>query len=399
VKLQTRGADTPRSPRSGFTLLEVLLASLIAMLLLAALYFAMQVTLRQTQESRDSVDIENLSRGVFTRINLDLSASLAPLPPKSGGNSATSGSSGSSTTATTITSAAAMIPAGAGTTSADAGAVVAALTGGTDPTAAAAPQAADIGFQSGILGTDKQLTVFASRLPGTLTSSAGLSLPSDPSAQSPSDLVRITYWLNQNGGAGLCRQERPWVTADGVRDSVDPDLTTETTDVLVQEVTDLTFAYFDGQDWQSSWNPDGTATSPDGVTPLGPPRAVKVTLTLSIPGPRASDAPYVTTVEQVIAVRAAPGTNTPAMIVPSTDPGTSANSDPTAAASTPAASSTTGAGAAGGAGGAVGGAGAAGAKSTGGATAAPSTGGAKSGGGAMPSTSMPAAGGARGGGK
>src|SRR6185437_5616758 len=129
-------------------------------------------------------------------------------------------------------------------------------------------------------------------------------------------------------------------------DSVDPDLTTETTDVLVQEVTDLTFAYFDGQDWQSSWNPDGTATSPDGVTPLGPPRAVKVTLTLSIPCPRASDAPYVTTVEQVIAVRAAPGTNTPAMIVPTTDPGTSANSDPTAAASTPAASSTTGAGAA-----------------------------------------------------
>ena len=79
-----------RTRRSAFTLLEVLLASLIAILLLAALYFAMDMTLRQTAESRDAVDVDNLSRGVFTRVSIDLSGSLGPLPPKSGGNAASS---------------------------------------------------------------------------------------------------------------------------------------------------------------------------------------------------------------------------------------------------------------------------------------------------------------------
>jgi len=180
---------------------------------------------------------------------------------------------------------------------------------------AAVPQAADIAFQAGVIGTDKQLTVFASRLPGALTSARGLRSEA-AGAQGASDLVRITYWIG--GSGGLCRQERPWVTADGVRNSSDPDISDEAGDTLVQEVKDVTFAYFDGSSWLPDW--DGSKPSPDGVTPTGPPRAIKVTLTYSIPAGRMGVPPLEQKVEQVIAVRAAPGSNTPEMIAPGADP-------------------------------------------------------------------------------
>ena len=363
-----------RTRRSAFTLLEILLASLIAILLLAALYFAMDMTLRQTAESRDAVDIDNLSRGVFTRVSIDLSGSLGPLPPKSGGNAASSGSSSSSTPAATADpTAAATTPAATDPTAALAAAAAdptAALAAATD--AAATPQAADLSFQAGVIGSDKQLTVFVSRLPGTLTSAKGLT--EIPGTQLPSDLYRITYWLGQNGG--LCRQERPWVTADGVRNSSDPDLSDEAGDTLVQEVTDATFEYFDGSSWLPSW--DGTQSSPDGVTPTGPPRAVRLKLTFSIPTTRPGHAPYEHSVEQVIPIRTAPGPYTPAMITPSTDPGT------TSSGATP----STGSGSAG-----TGGAPSAGSKGTTGAGTGGGTGASNSTGGASPAaptTSSPA---------
>ena len=112
------------------------------------------------------------------------------------------------------------------------------------------------------------------------------------------------------------------MTADGIRNSSDPDLTDEAGDTLVQEVKDVTFAYFDPDygDFVSSW--DRTRMSPDGVTPIGPPRAVKVTLTFSIPSTRPNDPPFENSITQVIPIRTAPGKYTPAMITPSTDPGT-----------------------------------------------------------------------------
>ncbi|MFO0805683.1 MAG: hypothetical protein U0791_21485 [Gemmataceae bacterium] len=308
--------------RSAFTLLEVLLASLIAILLMSALYVAMDVTLRQTHEGRDAVDADSLSRGVYNRMSLDLSASLGPLPPKSGGNSAGSSASTASTPttptdptmpSTTTTTPSTTTPSTTSTTPATGS------TAAADPTTgdvAAVPQAADIGFQAGIIGTDKQLTVFASRLPSAMSRARGLSGDA-AAAQGPSDLVRITYWIG--GSGGLCRQERPWVTADGVRNSSDPDLDTESGDTLVQEVKDVTFEYFDGSQWLAEW--DGSKPSPDGVTPTGPPRAVKVTLTYSIPAAKKGQPPLDQKVVQVIPVRAAPGSFTPEMITPSTDTG------------------------------------------------------------------------------
>lgn len=306
--------------RPGFTLLEVLLASLIAVMLLAGLYFAMDVTLRQTQESRDGVVVDGMARDVFNRVGIDLAATLGPLPPKSGGNSAASagGGSGSSTSTTTTTNdPTAAAPAGTGTAAPASGAATTTTTSGGS-TASATPQAAPPQFQAGVIGEDWYMTAFVSRVPGVLADPRGLSQPPDPNSTSPSDLWRVTYWRRDDGR--LCRQVRPWVTADDVSDPTSIDRSNEDGDTLADEITNVTFEYFDGSSWASSW--DGTTPGPDGVTPTGPPRAVRLTLTFSIPPSRPGGQPLEQTVSQVIPVRTAPGPNTPPLIDPSTDPGT-----------------------------------------------------------------------------
>ena len=55
------------------------------------MYLALNMTLNQTQATRDASDIEDLNRGVINQMSVDLAATLGPLPPK-----ATASSSGGS---------------------------------------------------------------------------------------------------------------------------------------------------------------------------------------------------------------------------------------------------------------------------------------------------------------
>ena len=289
--------------RAGFTLLEVILASVIAVFILGGLYFLFDMTIRQTQEARDVVDSSKLSRAIFQRMSLDMACTLAPLPPKSGGNSE------GSTSSSTITT---------GDTSGMTG-----TTGSTDPSAGSMTEsvegttvvAADIPFQAGVIGTATQLTMFVSRVPNALADAnifSQIVSENAPGEGYYSDLVRITYWMANGGaGPGLCRQERLQVTADGIRNSTDPDTTDEASDIVAEQVTAINFRYFDASSggWTDSW--DGRNYGPDGVTPLGPPRAIEVALTLSIPSSRPNVPPVEKRVVQVITVRTAAGAATP----------------------------------------------------------------------------------------
>lgn len=60
-----------------------------------------------------------------------------------------------------------------------------------------------------------------------------------------------------------------------------PDIPNEDSYVEAPEVQNLTFSYFDGTNWQDSW--DGTTTGSDGVTPIGPPMAVAITIDIASP--------------------------------------------------------------------------------------------------------------------
>jgi prepilin-type N-terminal cleavage/methylation domain-containing protein len=293
--LNLQSAIGNRKLRRGYTLLEVLLASVIALVLLGALYAALNLTLVRMDASRSAIVTNDLSRAVFNRMTTDIANTLGPLPPKSGGDGMTGGASGSSTSTTTAT--------GTATTGATGTTATGSATTTTDTTSTAATSTTtNTPFGAGVVGTDKQATFFLSKVPTSLTD---LDVVAGSDVSLPSDMRRVTYYLASDN-AGLCRQEKPWVTADGVWNNTEPDRTDEASEVIAPEVKDITFEYYDGGTWQSTW--DGSATDTDGVSLIGPPRAVRITLVLEFVG---KNGPVQKTVRQVIPIRAAVGNYTP----------------------------------------------------------------------------------------
>jgi hypothetical protein len=129
-------------------------------------------------------------------------------------------------------------------------------------------------FQVGVKGTSNSVSIFTTTLTRTNTQS-----PADGSDPVPAcDIRRVTYFLA--GDSGLARQTLKAVTAEQV-DSTPTDVD-EFTEMLADEVKELTFQYYDGTTWQDSW--DGSTAGPDGKTPQGPPRAIAVTIGIQLPG-------------------------------------------------------------------------------------------------------------------
>ena len=142
-------------------------------------------------------------------------------------------------------------------------------------------------FNNGVYGTSNMLVLTVCKVPRELnfTQVLGTSVASaDPTQQtgSISDLARISYWM-VNGGqaspsqtAGLARQELKQVTSSDLA-TMPPDVDPSTYK-LTPEVKDVTFQYFDGANWNDTW--DGTTLGgPTGEIPIGPPSAIKITLT------------------------------------------------------------------------------------------------------------------------
>lgn len=246
--------------RSGYTLLEVLLASAIAVIMMGALYTAIQVQIRQMDEGRNRVERTALARAIFHRMTQDIAPSLAPVAPVISSSSTSQSSS--------------MTPAAEDTTT-----TVSALN-----------------FQIGVRGSDSQVSIYLTRLNrATVT-------PVDDGRGNIAvgcDIRRISYFLSPD--RGLARQEIRAVTSEDVdSEPVDVD---DYSKVLASEVTEFTVSYFDGTAWVDSW--EGSDPGPDGTTPMGPPRAVKITITI-----RLADDEEPKSFTHVIAFPAAPGAPT-----------------------------------------------------------------------------------------
>src|SRR5438552_1708248 len=67
--------------RPAFTLLEMMLATAIAVLLLAALYAAVDLQLRHTEAARDVVEQTTLARTLLNRMSNDIAPSLTTPEP------------------------------------------------------------------------------------------------------------------------------------------------------------------------------------------------------------------------------------------------------------------------------------------------------------------------------
>jgi prepilin-type N-terminal cleavage/methylation domain-containing protein len=226
--------------RNGFTLLEVLLAMGVSLLLMGALYVAVDVQIRSAQVGRERVDDAVLARSILQRIRADLASALTPIAADS-----TSSTASASADTTTDPS------AGSSST----------YTMSLD---AVTP------FNAGIEGEIDRLTMWIARVPGaTRPGSDAEGMPNGPP-----DIHRVTYWLA--GDRGLAAQDISRVTADDQSTQLPPDVPDEDAAIIAPEVVNLEFWYFDGASWNDSW--DGTMVGADGVAPIGPPKAVKIVI-------------------------------------------------------------------------------------------------------------------------
>jgi type II secretory pathway pseudopilin PulG len=270
----------PTRRRGGYTLLEVLLAAAIAIVLMAALYSAMNSQLRVTQEARYAVEQGALVRSLVARMAGDMSANLGPAPAPTSSSSTGSSSATGSTSST-------------GSTTSDAS------------SSSSSSSTGSTSFNLGVVGDASRVVLYASRAlrPGQ---DFPIGNTNDiTSTQSTCDLRRITYWLAQgSGGAtGLARQELRNIGDDAAMSTIPPDVPDESSYVIAEEVKSLLFSYFDGTQWTDSW--DANAAGSDGTTPLGPPAAIAFEMAVQLPGSSATR-----TIRHVVALQTANGQGT-----------------------------------------------------------------------------------------
>jgi prepilin-type N-terminal cleavage/methylation domain-containing protein len=275
--------------RKAFTLLEVLLSAAIGVLLMAALYVAMNVQLDHAQAGRDAVEQSLLVRALFRRISNDVTPSLAAAAPanfSSGGMASGGGAAGGGSSTPPASGATTPTAAGSG-----AGAASSSTPNSGSLTSSTAPVL-------NLQGDSERLILWVSRISSDLSP----LLTNQPVA---SDLRRVVYWMASTGG--LARQEIKLATSDDALVTVPPNIPDEANSVIAEEVQSVTFRYFDGTAWQDSW--DGTQASSTSASPMGPPLAVEITLVIATPNSQSQigDTANVKTYRHVVAIPTANG--------------------------------------------------------------------------------------------
>lgn len=291
---------TLRPARPAFTLLEVLLAAAIGVLLMSALYVAVEVQLRRAQDARDIVEQSTLARALLHRMAADVRPTLAPpLPLTTSSSSSPAATPAAGGTGTTT-------PAAGGTTTGGA-------TGTTSPTPPAASSTTPtptpttqtgVQINLGVQGDANRLVVTGSMVPRewSMTLEEGVTAPLN-------DQHRVVYALIGDGEMplGLARQVVRVLTSEDESNALLPDVAEPQRYLIAEEVKGLTFRYFDGSSWVDSW--DSTAPGSDGTTPIGPPPAIEIVigvLPVGKPNTTASLKYY----RHVVAIPTANGTTT-----------------------------------------------------------------------------------------
>jgi hypothetical protein len=326
-----------RLRRRGLTLIETVLTFSIGMLILLAVFMIMQSQYNHTEAGREAIQEATLARNILTRVGDYIGNSLSSVDPHylptnilpnnanqgvkpvsgaaqsaiaaatnlgiqldssmqqasdgSGTNGAsgtpgTSGATGTTggmtatsktgVTSTTKTGAGASGSGMAGASGASAGTNSSSSNSSTSSAnASTSTGTTPLPFNLGVKGDAKWLVISSSRVPGTLLGNPTSMGAIDPSVIS-SDLRSVSIYFVE--GSGLARREMAAVTSDDAPTD-EPNFSNSDKDVFAPQVQDVLFEYFDGTSWQTTWD-GGQLGGNDGNTPIGPPAAIGITITL-----------------------------------------------------------------------------------------------------------------------
>jgi hypothetical protein len=251
----------------------MILALAIGLVLMIALYNVISMQVQQAQGGRLVLQEATLARSILTRMTNDILCNLGPVnqfvqPATTTTASTTTGTTASSTTSSSSSSSTPAASSSSGTTS------------------------STLVFNNGVYGTNTVMILVVSKVPRelNLTGVLGNTGTVDPTQQATvCDLRRISYWMETSGPTGLARQEVLQATSNDLT-NIPPVVPNPTSYIIAPEVKDVTFQFFDGVNWQDTW--DGTTLGgPTGDIPIGPPSAIAITLTFNRRGADNTDLP------------------------------------------------------------------------------------------------------------
>ena len=251
-----------RTGRQAFTLVEVMLALTLSVILLGAIFTAMDQSWRLTANGREEMERSQLARALIRKIAIDV-RSISFVPPIMTDDSASATGSSTSTGSTSSTGAS----TSAGSSGSSSTASTATGTSTTDTTATDTPTARSIGIRGNAQRVEMHISR-ARRDPNFSSSVNGNNVQSRSS-----DLRVLTYQLSTSG-SGLIRTDGDRLATLMVEDKGGAATTLAAQQVLAPEVSYLQFRYFDGAAWYTSWDSESSGRLP---------RAIEVTIGFAPP--------------------------------------------------------------------------------------------------------------------
>jgi type II secretory pathway pseudopilin PulG len=276
--------------RSAFTLIEFLIAVAICMILMAGLYFAVDIQTRSTRVGRAVVEEAMLARAVLDLVARDIEPTVTITQPfrfrkgtlfygtsssstdSASNDPATTGASGASGSSSTSSGGAS---SSTGSSTSGSSSSTASSSEGEDPSSSVVGPAL---IPPGVVGFPDSLTLYIRRDPRK-----------DEQGELSAGVCRITYGLipseesegEGTGGQGLGRWEVKLALSEM---AINPDATPpqDQFELVAPEVKAVRFKYHAGAggDWVDQW--DSRATGSDEVTPQGPPRAIRIEMDLQV---------------------------------------------------------------------------------------------------------------------
>lgn len=302
--------------RSGFTLLELLIAVGLTSLLMISLFSALQIYFDLQMDSHEEITRQQVARTLLRQITRDVqsvvfvkktvtddetdisnssstsSSTGSSVGSNSGstGSGSTSGSGNTGASGSSGSSASGSSSSGTSTSSGSSS-LSGSLDGNSYGSSTIDPETVLTTYTNGLIGSSTDLQLFVSRPDRTLSYVTAQELAS--TSDRTSDLMIVRYFMADSGGGGLSAKvaERESLgnksgaigLAKMQGDLYGLSTAMETSEelpqlnasvLLAKEVSVLTFRYYDGVNWQESWDSNALNEMP---------KAVEITLRLRNP--------------------------------------------------------------------------------------------------------------------